>query len=331
MKKSESDSLSEKPYLIRSYDYEPSYTPDQSRKNTPRSTRVGTGGSRFTTNGGAHNSKKSQPLREINRGRAQDFEIWEVARAATAATTYFEPLEIQSENGGMMIFTDGGFDLNNNPTMEAKAEILNLYREEQPVGVVVSVGTARKARDPNKKRPWYKSIPGLTEDLGDKATNPEKYHEDIQREVNEFHKARGFHKFPYYRLNDPGGLDIELDECKPHKGLLHKEGGSTTFGDIETAFAKWFSVWTNSHKLQQCAEDLVDCRMQRSQSERWEQHATGCEIRCQVKGCDSESRNFKNSEKFRKHLRDAHDFVEKQHIEDEVLGSRKPWRYPRTN
>jgi hypothetical protein len=87
-----------------------------------------------------------------NYGPAHNFEIWEVARATTAAPPYFDPLKISALNRSnsnqssshqhRMIFTDGGFGQSNNPTLESFREVLrkNAARIDR-VGIVVSIGT----------------------------------------------------------------------------------------------------------------------------------------------------------------------------------------------
>jgi len=60
--------------------------------------------------------------------------IWQVARATSAAPTYFLPIEIDD-----VLYGDGGTGWNN-PTKEAIAEARNIW-PDRPIGIVVSIGT----------------------------------------------------------------------------------------------------------------------------------------------------------------------------------------------
>ena len=79
-----------------------------------------------------------------------DVDMWRVARATSAAPTYFEPAELpEFEQEGDHALVDGGV-FANNPGVSAYAEALSLY----PAGVeiqMVSVGTGQApAREPGQ-------------------------------------------------------------------------------------------------------------------------------------------------------------------------------------
>ena len=170
---------------------------------------------------------KRRSTNRINYGNAQEFQIWEVARAATAAPFYFEPLEIETPgNAAPLLFTDGGFSSTNNPTAEGTREIEDLYGSNS-VGVVVSVGTAKR-NSPSHRR----GLRAKVKDMGDKATDPENIHHDWIAKSSE-------QKFRYYRLNEPGGLHVELDEWKPKQNLYTKNSGQATLKTIQDVFARW--------------------------------------------------------------------------------------------
>src|SRR5205085_1147612 len=112
------------------------------RGSTRRTTRTDTGRSNDSA---ARRQGRERHRRAINYGKAQKFQIWEVARAATAAPLYFEPLKIEIPgNTGHLLFTDGGFNYTNNPTAEGTREIEDLSGSNS-IGVVVSIGTARRS------------------------------------------------------------------------------------------------------------------------------------------------------------------------------------------
>src|SRR5437667_1226705 len=208
-------------YLIRSYDHEERTSPGLLRR-----TRRGSSRPTIRSNTGKsgenipRDQERGKPRRSINHGNVQEFQIWEVARAATAALLYFEPLKI--EIPGMrthLLFTDGGFTYVNNPTMEGIREIEDLYGSNS-IGVVVSIGTAR-ATTPNPTRGLIRKI----KHISSSATDPEVIHRDVVQK-----SATGdFPHFSYYRLNEPDGLRIDLDEWKPREKLFaNKNAGRQT-------------------------------------------------------------------------------------------------------
>ena len=314
-------------YLIRSYDHTQRTSPDQSlmstRQQTMRSNRTNTGRSGNTVrsgNIGRGGQAESRPTTTLNYEDAQDFEIWEVARAATAAHWYFEPLKIDIpplDERRQLIFTDGGFDRTNNPTLECTREVEDFYGRDS-IGIVVSIGTARKDDRPPRRRilpiiPW-------TRELAQQNTDPEKVHADVLKKSTRAH-------FPYFRLNHPGGLDIELDEWEP-KGRSTDAAGSSTIQRMTTSFNTWALDLDNDSLLRDCATELVERRRKRIEDEdRWERFATGAQYRCRLKRCEGGYYFFK--QKFRDHLRTEH-FMEEDEIDQEQTACRQCWRYRRS-
>ena len=250
----------------------------------------------------------------INYEKAQQLEVWQVARAATAARFYFEPLKIENAVGGFATFEDGGFGRANNPTRTGKQEIEDLHGKSS-VGIVVSVGTARKLKKDAKKATFFSTIPNAAREFADTVTDPEDIHQDMERDVNS-------NDFPYYRLNYPGGLQTELDEWEPKR---KKEGGAKTIHHMKNAFNTWFAELDNSQQLLECARALVARRKGRTLSpSRWERYATGshfiCRSRC-VLG------DFNDRDAFKRHLKESHNFEEGVALEEELKDCRRHWRY----
>lgn len=75
---------------------------------------------------------------------SHDFKMWEVARASSAAPTYFEPHEMMSRQGDRHVLIDGGV-IANNPAMAAFADIER--RGESRDMVIVSIGTGAASRE----------------------------------------------------------------------------------------------------------------------------------------------------------------------------------------
>ena len=320
--RSEADGRSSRLYLIRSYDHNKQDSPDHSKRPTPsttmRSARTNTNFSN-NTNTTQRRQEGKKSLVYVNYEKAQQLEVWQVARAATAAKFYFEPLTIEnSRNGGFTEFTDGGFGHNNNPTRTGKQEIEDLHGYSS-IGIVVSVGTARKLKKDAKKANFFSTIPDSAREFADTATDPEIVHNEMQRD-HEKHNG-----FPYYRLNHPGGLQTELDEWEPKRRMYSKKiGGEKTITGIEDAFAKWAAKRDNIQQLQECAAALVARRRERMDTRKWEHFATGSHFECRVKGCDPG--DFFDRHQFSSHLSEHH-FFEGDELEQEVSQCRRHWRY----
>lgn len=320
--KSEADGRSSRLYLIRSYDHDKQDSPDHSRGPTPRTTmRSGRTNTDISTNTNAIQRRREQKksLIHINYEKAQQLEVWQVARAATAAKFYFEPLKIENaRSGGFTEFTDGGFGQANNPTRTGKQEIEDLHGYTS-IGIVVSVGTARKLKEDAKKATFFSTIPDSAREFADTATDPEIIHNEMQRE------HANHNEFPYYRLNHPGGLQTELDEWEPKRKMYNKkDDGAKTIADMESAFAKWAAKRDSIRQLQECADALVARRRERMTTGKWERYATGSHFECRVRGCDPG--DFFDRHQFMSHLSDNHLF-EGDELKDEVSQCRKHWRY----
>ena len=320
--KSEADGRSSRLYLIRSYNHDKQDSPDHSRRVTPRTTmRPGRTNTDISNNTNAtqRRRERKKSLIHINYEKAQQLEVWEVARAATAAKFYFEPLKIENARvAGFTEFTDGGFGPANNPTRTGKQEIEDLHGHNS-VGIVVSVGTARKLPKDAKKATFFSTIPDSAREFADTATDPETIHNEMQREHNKYDE------FPYYRLNDPGGLQTELDEWEPKRKMYNKrDGGAKTIADIEGAFARWAAEPDNIENLRKCAGALVTRRRERMSTSKWERYAAGSHFECRIRGCDPG--DFFDRHEFTNHLSKHHSF-EGDELKDQVSQCRKHWRY----
>jgi patatin-like phospholipase/acyl hydrolase len=81
--------------------------------------------------------------RKAKRDSHFDFSMWQVARATTAAPTYFEPLHLNTAIGDFAL-ADGGV-VANNPAMCAYAEARKNHPEATEL-LIVSIGTGDSAR-----------------------------------------------------------------------------------------------------------------------------------------------------------------------------------------
>ena len=143
--------------------------------------------------------------------------IWEVARATTAAPTFFLPIEI-----GDVTYGDGGTGYNN-PTMEAMKEAHHIW-PDSPIGCLVSIGTglenALQLSESSQKISALarlvleKTDPrsGFRLAVAEYCINCLTSCENVHRAVAE-HPEGSIADGNYFRLNVPQGLSkIGLDE-----------------------------------------------------------------------------------------------------------------------
>ena len=161
-----------------------------------------------------------------NPGPAHDLPIWQVARATSAAPTYFEEVKIEG-----LKYLDGGFGANN-PSVEIFREVrrMNNYNENC-IGTMVSIGTGmsdrRRIEDNPKssdgKRAKFRAGLGKFLDYENFArkwaTDSEKAHEDMLEQL------RPKKTFNYYRFNVEKGLEcMKLDEWRERSRLRVRMG-----------------------------------------------------------------------------------------------------------
>jgi uncharacterized protein len=80
--------------------------------------------------------------REVEQYR--DFYLRDVARATTAAPTFFEPARVTAMDGKQYTLVDGALAANN-PALSAYVEARKLYRDARRY-IIVSIGTGRSSR-----------------------------------------------------------------------------------------------------------------------------------------------------------------------------------------
>ena len=302
----------DKEYLIRSYDHDKEMKPNDSIDGP---SRTNTAVSAMSERPNA--KKRDSGLQLLNYEKAQEFEIWQVARAATAAEFYFEPLKVEkARTSGDISFTDGGFSLINNPTRLGLQEIKSLHGSKS-TRIVISVGTARRERvdKSSRWRQFFDRIPRSMKDMAYQKSDPEVVHEEMRQEQER-------QDFTYYRLNHKDGLGIEFDNWEPKQGWYNKEAGSKTISIIDNAFGQWASEVTTINNLQDCANKLVECRRKRMQTPKWERFATGAHYRCPYQHCGFD---VFEGEKFKAHLI-KHGTVEEE-LKNEMDRCRDCWRY----
>ncbi|PVI05712.1 FabD/lysophospholipase-like protein [Periconia macrospinosa] len=287
----------ERLYLFRSYDHEkkevPSYLQPQDHAST------------------GHPAITAESK---NFGQADTLEIWQVARAATAAPLFFRPIKItQSTIDGENAthFSDGGFGHTNNPTDEGRREIESLHGQCN-IGMIVSIGTARGTKVHGKNRLF-----NLFRDSIYKATDPEAVHEMLVK--LDHLKGR------YWRLNDrKTDMNVQLDEWEP-SGTFVKNPGQKTLKRIRDHFNQWASDSQNATYMRKCARQLVYRRISRANYvSLWEAYAIGAVFMCNLIACPNTK--FDSEHDLARHLCDDHGLSEEE-IKERIKYMKKRWQY----
>ena len=174
----------------------------------------------FRTYKNLHRSKddESRKALDLNPGLAHDIPIWQVARATSAAPTYFKAAKIDG-----LEYLDGGFGGTNNPSKEICDEVLTMNnRAKGCLNDVVSIGTGKnqKLSRWRSKKSWmpagrYINFMNFAKKW---ASQAETQHNDMIRDRRNL-------DFEYFRLNVETGLDeMKLDEWRA-RGETRTEAG----------------------------------------------------------------------------------------------------------
>ncbi|KAF4625720.1 hypothetical protein G7Y89_g12444 [Cudoniella acicularis] len=253
--------------------------------------------------------------------------IWKVARATSAADTFFDPIEIDGKE-----YSDGGVG-NNNPVMMTLREV-NMMRGkdsfQKAVSVLVSIGAGQKPSFREKakhKLPAFisdkkivKEVSRLLRKLVNASTNTEEFH----RQVQEHSRSVNFNQ--YYRWTggeNVGGL--ELDEWRP----TPKRNKPTTAQFIEQSVRDYMRE--NEEEVESCAQELVRRRRQRIAHEpetgRWTRHTYCTVIRCPF--CDSDHYS-ETRLSLKQHIQQVHaGIIARGGIDVDKLVQSLPVKHPR--
>jgi len=270
-----------------------------------------------------------------NPGEASPYDIWQIARAISAAPFYFDPmvlpcdasiakqntntkqLKAQNRQKSHNTFIDAGFSPVNNPAEETYHEVTT---SNHPIGTFVSVGTARKI--PYRSgRGFGTKVKGGLEALGD----TEDVHSRMNKEASSTDTG-----FSYFRFNQPNALpDVHLDEWMP------RSSGKKTIEKMDVTFNAWAMQPDIQADFQKCAQELVRRRRLRTaDASRWERFALGSYFVCPRDDCeDAGNRKWLGRAEFGAHLVEAHDEdSDPAHIKAIADNCKTDWVYksPRT-
>ncbi|MEX2445309.1 MAG: patatin-like phospholipase family protein [Alkalispirochaeta sp.] len=139
-----------------------------------------------------------------------DFYLRDVARATTAAPTYFVPAKITSLAGDTYSLVDGGL-VANNPALSAYVEARKLYRDARRY-LIVSIGTGRSGRRFRHdviKRWGYLDWVSPTHGVPITAMIWDGQSESVA------HALKSLPRVEYFRFNaDLGNVSEEMDDAR---------------------------------------------------------------------------------------------------------------------
>ena len=148
-----------------------------------------------------------------NPDMAHDIPIWQVARATSAAPTYFKPPIIDG-----LEYVDGGFGANN-PCAEIYEEVRSMNNNSKRcASIVLSIGTGKNNESRRVKGTGFQRYLNYLNFARKWASDSEQTHLAMLKAKNE-------QNFDYFRLNVEEGLDVmKLDEWRARGSLRIKTG-----------------------------------------------------------------------------------------------------------
>ncbi|KAI4130347.1 MAG: hypothetical protein LQ338_001782 [Usnochroma carphineum] len=214
-----------------------------------------------------------------NPNDTKEFDIWQVARATSAAPSYFKSTRLFEYR-----YYDAAVNINN-PSLEMYKEVSLLSKAHESIELLLSLGTG------NAKGNTTKAKHSLQKELSDIS---DLVHQKIKA-------AQKQDVFTYYRWDVQDGLQgVRLDEWKPI------DSGEITRARIERATNRYLGSPQVQAQIRECAEILVHIRLQRAQTMRWEMYATGTRYRCPIESCGHQSLRFQNRNELMDHLQTEH-------------------------
>ena len=169
----------------------------------------------FRTYKNLYKSKDAEDRKLVrNPDMAHDIPIWQVARATSAAPTYFKPPVIDG-----LEYLDGGFGANN-PCVEIYEEVRRMNNNSQRcVSIILSIGTGKNNEARRLKGTGMQRYLNFLNFARKWAADSEQTHTEMLR-------AKSRDNLKYFRLNVESGLDLmKLDEWRARGPLRTKIGG----------------------------------------------------------------------------------------------------------
>ncbi|KAH7034886.1 uncharacterized protein B0I36DRAFT_317159 [Microdochium trichocladiopsis] len=130
--------------------------------------------------------------------------IWEAARATSAASSFFPPMEVKDSHGRSTLFIDAALGCNN-PVKHVIAEAAGLFGVERKLGCVLSLGTGLVGD--GLISTGSGTLVNIVKAIKDQSTSSETTNKEV---ANLF----GGETNSFFRLNVPMGKKIKLDDWK---------------------------------------------------------------------------------------------------------------------
>ena len=244
---------------------------------------------------------------ERNPGDPNIFAISQVARATSAALSHFKSIHMFEA-----WYYDGATNLNN-PSWEVVKEVSLLAKESHDaIDLLLSIGGGNaKGNNPRTRFGTGSLLQELT-DISDIV------HEKVMLES----KDQGF---AYSRFDVKKGLQaVRMNEWRP------EISGEITFEKIESATQRYLKLEDIRSLIRRHAAYLVDKRIQRARTMRWERFATGARYICPLTDdCPMPKAKFNTRNDLMDHLRKQHnqappDADHYQHIQKLLDQGRTP-------
>lgn len=149
---------------------------------------------------------------KIDKVASPNCEIWEAARATSAAPMFFKSIKIDDGTGGKLEYVDGGLKCNN-PSKQVMDEARAKFGSGRMVGYLLSIGAGHASPQEIKEPKFWQNNQVLAKHMVDAITSIVT---DCEETAEELSKRYGEHspRF-YYRFSvEQGAQDIALEECK---------------------------------------------------------------------------------------------------------------------
>ena len=218
------------------------------------------------------------------RSYNSSLEIWQVARAATAAPFHFEPITLGDE-----LYYDASAFFQN----LARYVLDEVGREAQgrpdAVDILLSIGAGNYGDGKGVARRGSNTWKLQRTQISDPV------HENLALETES-------QLFDYYRLN----VDDRLPTGHSDEWKL-KSKNTNTHQQIVDACTKYLEAQPVQEQLQKLAKRLISIRLRRAGTMQWERFATGVIYKCPISNCPKSSSRFEDRGYLMDHLRNMHD------------------------
>ncbi|KAL9613637.1 MAG: hypothetical protein Q9167_001813 [Letrouitia subvulpina] len=261
-----------------------------------------------------HPKSVKENLLERNPGQANDYPIWKIGRATSAAPTYFSAVKLEDDNDDTY-FIDGGFGANN-PSEEAYRSVKQLSSNNPGVvECLVSIGTGKNIQATSPRNTGWRLYLKIANAAVKWAAQSEATHEnmiDRTKDVTD-----------YFRLNVEHGIGrMKLDAWKGVRG-------TKTLTAIREATEDYLKNSAVESEILRIARILVAKRNLRSSPthiDQWERFCHGVEYLCCVDRCHNAGNVYSSRRELQYHIETSHNTEIQRDDIQTVLDQGK--RYP---